>query len=77
MLEKEIFLGTGAEKRVYAQRARAVTEHELRGRLRSAGLTIVGGWGDFDGSAFDGRRSPRLLLLASKPSSKAFGGPAR
>ena len=42
MLEKEIELGTGATKRVYAQRARALTEHELRGRLRAAGLTIVG-----------------------------------
>jgi len=50
-----------------------VTEHELRGRLRAAGLTVVGAWGDFDGSSFDGRRSPRLVLLASKPSSKAFG----
>jgi SAM-dependent methyltransferase len=73
MLEKEIELAAGDEKRVYAQRARAVTEHELRGRLRAAGLTVVGAWGDFDGSSFDGRRSPRLVLLASKPSSKAFG----
>jgi SAM-dependent methyltransferase len=77
MLEKEIVLGTGPEKRVYAQRARALTEHELRGRLRTAGLTVVGAWGDFDGSVFDGRRSPRLVLLASKPSSRAFGGPGR
>lgn len=77
MLEKEIELGTGAEKRVYAQRARALTEHELRGRLRAAGLTILGAWGDFDGSAFDGRRSPRLVLLASKPSTKAFGAAGR
>jgi SAM-dependent methyltransferase len=77
MLEKEIEMEAGGEKRVYAQRARAVTEHELRGRLRTAGLTVVGAWGDFDGSAFDGRRSPRLLLLASKPSSKAFGGAGR
>ena len=77
MLEKEIELAAGGEKRVYAQRARAVTEHELRGRLRTAGLTVVGAWGDFGGSAFDGRRAPRLLLLASRPSSKAFGGPAR
>jgi SAM-dependent methyltransferase len=77
MLEKEIVLGTDAEKRVYAQRARALTEHELRGRLRAAGLTVVGAWGDFDGSPFDGRRSPRLVLLASKPSSKAFGGGGR
>ena len=73
MLEKEIDLGTGEDKRVYAQRARALTEHELRGRLRAAGLTIVGAWGDFDGSVFDGRRSPRLVLLASRPTSKAFG----
>lgn len=77
MLEKEIELEAGGEKRVYAQRARAVTEHELRGRLRAAGLTVVGAWGDFDGSVFDGRRSPRLLLLASRPSSKAFGGVGR
>jgi SAM-dependent methyltransferase len=77
MLEKEIELGTGTTKRVYAQRARALTEHELRGRLRAAGLTVVGAWGDFDGSAFDRRRSPRLLLLASKPSSKAFGAAVR
>jgi SAM-dependent methyltransferase len=72
MLEKEIELGSGAEKRVYAQRARALTEHELRGRLRAAGLTILGSWGDFDGSAFERGRSPRLVLLASRPTSKAF-----
>ncbi len=77
MLEKEIELGTGADRRVYAQRARALTEHELRGRLRTAGLTVVGAWGDFDGSAFERGRSPRLVLLASKPSSKAFGGAGR
>jgi len=77
MLEKEIELGTGADRRVYAQRARALTEHELRGRLRTAGLTVVGAWGDFDGSAFERGRSPRLVLLASKPSSKAFGAPGR
>ena len=77
MLEKEIELGSGAEKRVYAQRARALTEHELRSRLRGAGLTVLGTWGDFDGSAFDRRRSPRLVLLASKPSSKAFGAAGR
>ncbi len=77
MLEKEIELGEGDGKRVYVQRARALTEHELRGCLRAAGLTIVGSWGDFDGSGFDRRRSPRLLLLASKPSSKAFGAPGR
>ena len=76
MLEKEIELETGAGKRVYAQRARALTEHELRGRLRGAGLTVVGTWGDFDGSPFDRRRSPRLVLLATKPTSKAFGGAA-
>ena len=77
MLEKEIELGAGDGRRVYAQRARALTENELRTRLRGAGLTIVGAWGDFDGSAFERRRSPRLLLLASKPSSKAFGAAAR
>jgi SAM-dependent methyltransferase len=77
MLEKEIEVGTGADKRVYAQRARALTEHELRSRLRAAGLTVTNSWGDFDGSAFDHRRSPRLILLASKPSSKAFGAAGR
>jgi SAM-dependent methyltransferase len=77
MLEKEIELTAGGEKRVYVQRARALTEHELRGRLRTAGLTIVGAWGDFDGSSFDGRRSPRLLLLASRPTTKAFGASGR
>jgi SAM-dependent methyltransferase len=74
MLEKEIEIGEGDRKRVYARRARAATEHELRARLREAGLTIVSAWGDFDGSPFDRGRSPRLLLLATKPSSKAFGG---
>lgn len=76
MLEKEIEVGAGDTKRVYAERARALTEHELRARLRAAGFTIVGAWGDFDGSAFERQRSPRLLLLASKPNSKAFGAPA-
>ena len=74
MLEKEIELGTGDAKRVFARRARAASEHEVRSRLREAGLTVVGAWGDFDGSAFDRRRSPRLILLATRPSTKAFGG---
>ncbi len=74
MLEKEIEIGEGDGKtHVHAESACDPTEHELRARLRAAGLTIVGSWGDFDGSAFERRRSPRLLLLASKPSSKAFG----
>lgn len=74
MLEKEIEIGSGEGQRVYARRARALTEHELRARLRAAGLTVVNAWGGFDGSPFDRRRSGRLLLLATKPSSKAFGG---
>lgn len=77
MVEKEIEMGAGDGLRVYAQRARALAEHELRNRLRAAGLTVVNAWGDFDGSAFDRRRSPRLLLLATKPSSKAFGAAGR
>ncbi len=77
MVEKEIEMGAGESRRVYAQRARALSEHELRMRLRAAGLTVVGSWGDFDGSAFDRRRSPRLVLLATKPSSRAFGAPGR
>jgi SAM-dependent methyltransferase len=77
MVEKEIEMGAGDSRRVYAQKARALTEHDLRVRLRTAGLTVVSAWGDFDGSAFDRRRSPRLLLLATKPSSRAFGAAGR
>lgn len=77
MIEKEIEMGSGDSWSRHAQRARALSEHELRMRLRAAGLTVVGSWGDFDGSAFDRRRSPRLLLLATKPSSKAFGAAGR
>jgi len=77
MLEKDIEIEAGADRRVYAQRARALTEHELRTRLRAAGLTIVGTFGDFDGSLFDRNRSPRLLLLATKPTSRAFGKAGR
>ncbi len=77
MVEKEIEMGAGDGRRVYAQRARALSEHELRTCLRAAGLTVVATWGDFDGSAFDRSRSPRLLLLAAKPSTRAFGPAGR
>ena len=71
MLEKEIELGTRRRRSAFTpQRARALTEHELRGHLRAAGLTVVGAWGDFDGSAV---RPPALAAPhppRAKPSSR-------
>lgn len=75
MLEKTVTITEEAgAARVFARRVRLWGEHEARARLRAAGLTIVSAWGDFDGSPFDRIRSKRLLLLATKPSTRAFGG---
>ncbi len=70
-VEKEIEVGSGENKRVFTERARAYTEHELRNFHRAAGLTVRAAYGNFDGSPFDRRKSPRLILLAVKPTAKA------
>jgi SAM-dependent methyltransferase len=66
-VEKEIEMGTGEGRKVFRERIRAYTEHELCALHGAAGLVVVGTYGDFDGSPFDRRRSPRLILLAVKP----------
>lgn len=75
MLEKTVTITdeTGAA-RAFARRIRLTGEHEARARLRAAGLTVVSAWGDFGGAPFDRVRSKNLVLLATKPSTRAFGG---
>lgn len=72
LVEKEIEMGAGDDKRVFRESVRAYTEHELRQLHRSAGLMVRAAYGNFDGSPFDRRKSPRLILLAVKPSAKIF-----
>lgn len=76
-VEKEIEMGSGEDKRVFRECVRVYTEHELRNLHRAAGLTVLAVYGNFDGSAFDRRRSPRLILLATKSGPKTFPEAAR
>ncbi len=76
-VEKEIEMGTGEERRSFRERVRAFSEDELRELHHSAGLRVVATYGDFDGSSFDRRRSPRLILLAVKPIPPSGSGAAR
>ena len=70
-VEKEIEMGSGENRRVFSERVRAYTEHELRNLHRVASFTVRAAYGNFDGSPFDRRKSPRLILLAVKATAKA------
>jgi SAM-dependent methyltransferase len=69
-MEKEIEMGSGGNKRVFRESVRAYTEHELRNLHRATSLTVRAAYGNFDGSPFDRRKSPRLILLAVKAAGK-------
>lgn len=76
-VEKEIEMGSGENKRVFKESVRAYTEHELRNLHRMGSFAVRAAYGNFDGSPFDRRKSPRLILLAvkSKPRARAEGEP--
>ena len=76
-VEKEIGMGSGENKRVFTECARAYTEHELRNLHHKASLTVRAAYGNFDGSPFDRRKSPRLILLAVKAKAKTRAERAR
>jgi SAM-dependent methyltransferase len=67
IVEKVIEMGEGSEARSFRERVRAYREDELCEMHLAAGLLVREVFGDFDGSRFDLRRSPRLILLAVKP----------
>jgi len=69
-LEKEITMGTGPAARTFRERVRVYLREELEALHRDARLTVTAAWGDFDGSPFDARRSPRLILLAVAGSER-------
>jgi SAM-dependent methyltransferase len=58
----------GAEV-AYRERVRLYTPAELATMLGRAGLAVVARHGDYDGAAFDERRSPRLLVVCEKPGA--------
>lgn len=66
-IEKVIEMGNGNGARCFRERVRPCTEPELRDLHRAAGFEVARAFGDFDGSSFDVRRSPRLVLLAVRP----------
>lgn len=66
-VEKVIEMGTGPGARCFREWVRAYSEPELRDMHRGAGLEVARAFGDFDGSSFDVKRSPRLILLAVRP----------
>jgi SAM-dependent methyltransferase len=70
-VEKEIEMGSGEKKSLFSECVRAYTEHELRSLHRAASLTVRAAYGNFDGSPFDRRKSPRLILLAVKGAAKS------
>ena len=61
---KEITMGTGSGARTFRERVRVYDRDELETLHRRAGLVVAAAFGDFDGSPFVPRRSPRLILLA-------------
>jgi len=63
-IEKEITMGTGPTARTYRERVRVYLRDELEALHRESGLAVTAAFGDFDGTPFDPRRSPRLILLA-------------
>lgn len=63
-IEKEITMGTGSESRTFRERVRVYLRDELEALHRDACLAVRAAFGDFDGTPFDPRRSPRLILLA-------------
>ncbi len=63
-IEKEITMGTGPGARTFRERVRVYLRDELESLHADASLRVRNVFGDFDGSPFDARRSPRLILLA-------------
>jgi len=63
-IEKEITMGTGPRARTFRERVRVYLRDELEALHHDARLRVTASFGDFDGTPFDPRRSPRLILLA-------------
>ncbi|MFN7989902.1 MAG: class I SAM-dependent methyltransferase [Thermoanaerobaculia bacterium] len=63
-VEKEITMGTGAAARTFRERVRVYLRDELEALHREARFGVTAAFGDFDGTPYDPRRSPRLILLA-------------
>ncbi len=63
-IEKEITMGTGPQARTFRERVRVYLRDELEALHGDAHMKVTAAFGDFDGSPFDARRSPRLILLA-------------
>ncbi len=74
-LEKTITMGKGRTARVFRERVRVYDENELRALHQAAGLAVRRVFGDFDGSTFHAKRSPRLILLAEKAPGHAESEP--
>ncbi len=58
--------GGGAPLADYEEQVTLYTGEELRALLQGAGFRVAHEWGDYDGSAWEARQSPRHLLLAFK-----------
>lgn len=68
-IEKVIEIGEGEGARCFRECVRAYSAEELRDLHTKAGLAVRRSYGDFDGSPFDVKRSPRLVLLAVRPEA--------
>ena len=58
-------MGTGPQARTFRERVRVYLRDELEALHADAHVGVTAAFGDFDGSPFDARRSPRLMLLAA------------
>ena len=63
-IEKEITMGSGPGARTFRERVRVYLRDELEALHREARFGVTAAFGDFDGTPYDPRRSPRLILLA-------------
>jgi SAM-dependent methyltransferase len=63
-LEKEITMEPDGVPRTYRESVRVYREDELRILHQEAGFLVLESFGDFDGTPYQPRRSPRLILMA-------------
>ncbi|MCC6132098.1 MAG: class I SAM-dependent methyltransferase [Acidobacteria bacterium] len=63
-LEKEITMEPDGAAKTYRESVRVYREEELRILHQEAGFLVLESFGDFDGTPFNPKRSPRLILMA-------------
>lgn len=65
---KKVEFTTGGASYLFRERVRLFTAEDFKLLLASAGMELHKIFGDYDLSAYDPQRSPRLILIAQKPA---------